>query len=376
MKLLISIVSYLWKDIFWRWREQPGNVFTRFTVAYALVLPSLGLLGAFVLMANNLETRLKRNGIDTLFITEHVSSSHSEIATNQQYPRLAPLKRYGSMFQLLQLFISAKTPYSRGARVAAYPDSALTALAGMVTPDSPILLLSEALPEGMPIRTEIDNHFFAAQVRRPGGMIEKFFQGDVVLLPEGMLPRAESRGFSRITLFRADNISELGALQKGLQLTAELDKSSLYIRSSLKLLDDLNKLKSRQVRWRLGLAAVSGGVLALVLGTLAVLEYQQRSYVIALLRSFGVRRSVVYGMQLFENALIVNMAATAAYFSFTYVQRTLYKSFGSGAGTTNLSAEQMLAELLMIFVCINIGVLLSTLPALHVLKKDIGTILS
>ena len=89
MKLLISIVSYLLKDIFSRWREQPGNVLTRFTVAYALVLPSLALLGAFVLLANNLEARLKRNGIDTLFITEHVPSTSDHIASHQQHPRLA-----------------------------------------------------------------------------------------------------------------------------------------------------------------------------------------------------------------------------------------------------------------------------------------------
>jgi hypothetical protein len=31
---------------------------------------------------------------------------------------------------------------------------------------------------------------------------------------------------------------------------------------------------------------------------------------------------------------------------------------------------------LLIFGCINLGVLVSTLPAVHILRKDIGTILS
>ncbi|MBT8042606.1 MAG: hypothetical protein KJN98_05505 [Pontiella sp.] len=376
MKLLISIVSYLLKDIFWRWREQPGNVLTRFTVAYALVLPSLALLGTFVLMAENLETRLKRSGIDTLFVTQHISAASDDVASGQIHPRMDPLKRYGTVFQLLQLFVSAKTPHGSMARVAAYPDSTLSALSGLITRHGPILFFSDTLPVGMPIRTEIDNHFFTARVCRLDGLVEKFFQGNVVLVPEGMLPRVENRGFSRVMMLKANHIDEIAALQRAVQLTAKLDDTKVYVRSSLKLLADLNTLKSKQVRWRLGLAGASGGVLALVLGTLAVLEYQQRSYVIALLRSFGVRRSVVYAMQLFENALIVNGAGIAAYFTLTLTQSALYRSFGAGSIASGLSSDQMSAEIVMIFVCINIGVLLSTLPALHVLRKDIGTILS
>jgi len=376
MKLLISIVSYLLKDIFWRWREQPGNVLTRFTVAYALVLPSLGLLGAFVLMANNLEARLERNGIDTLFITEHVGSSSDDVASRQQHPRLEPLAQHGSMFQLMQLFSSGKNPHSRIVRTVAYPDASLLALSSMVSADRPMVYLSETLPEGMQVRTKIDNHFFMAPVRRPIGMMGKFFQGDVVLLPEGMLPRVESRGFSRITLFKADNLAMLGGLQKALSLTAELDKANLFIRSSLKLLKDFNSLKARQLRWRLGLAVAAGGVLALVLGTLAVLEYQQRAYVIALLRSFGIKHSIVYVMQLFENGLVVNLAGGAAYCTWRFFQHALYKAFNSGNAPGALTIEQMLAELVLIFICINIGVLLSTIPSMHVLRKDIGTILS
>lgn len=376
MKLLISIVSYLLKDIFSRWREQPGNVLTRFTVAYALVLPSLALLGAFVLLANNLEARLKRNGIDTLFITEHVPSTSDHIASHQQHPRLAPLAQHGTMFQLLMLFTSGKNPHSRSVRTAAYPDASLPALAGIVSADQPVVYLSETLPEGMVVRTEIDSHFFSAPVCRPSGMMGKFFQSDVVLLPEGTLPRVESRGGARITLFKVDNLARLAGIQNALRLTAELDKANLFVRSSLKLLKEFNSLKSRQLRWRFGLAVGAGGVLALVLGTLAVLEYQQRAYVIALLRSFGIKQSIVYVMQLFENALVVNLAGGAAYLTWGGFQHALYKAFNSGQAPGALTMEQMMAELVLIFICINIGVLLSTIPSMHVLKKDIGTILS
>jgi hypothetical protein len=376
MKLLISIVSYLLKDIFWRWREQPGNVLTRFTVAYALVLPSLALLGAFVLMANNLEARLKRNGIDMLFITEHVPSTSEDIASRQQHPRMAPLARHGTMFQLLQLFSSGKNPYAQTVRAAAYPDASLPALWGMVTPEQPVAYLSDTLPEGMQIRTEIDDHFFMAQVRRPSDMLEKLFQSDVVLLPEGMLPRVESKGFSRVTIFRVNHLAMIEPLQKALRLTTEMDHTNVFIRSSLKLLNDFNSLKARQLRWRFGLAVAAGGVLALVLGTLAVLEYQQRAYVIALLRSFGIKRSIVYIMQLLENGLVVNLAGVAAYFTWSLVQNALYRAFNSGNPPGALTMEQMLAELALIFACINLGVVLSTIPSMHVLKQDIGTILS
>jgi hypothetical protein len=377
MKSRISIVSYLLKDIFWRWREQPGNVFTRFTVAYTLVLPSLALLGAFVLIAHNLETRLKRNGIDLMFITEHISPTHSDFALRQNHPRLEPLRKQGHFVQLLQLFSNARTPYSKTARVLEYPDSALQGLTGIIEIDAPIIYLSTSFPEGMPMHIEIDSYFFDAVVKRPTGMLDKFLQADAVLLPEGSLPRVESRGYSRITLFKANKIPQLKPLQDALCQVADLDEKNVFIRSSLKLISDLNQLESQQLLWRFGLAVSAGGVLALVLGTLAVLEYRERAYIIALLRSFGVKCRLVYGFQLLENALIVNTAGSAAFASLLYIQHILYKTFSKSGGIAgSLSIEQMSTELLLIFICINIGVLLSTLPSLHVLRKDIGTILS
>ncbi|WP_372807480.1 FtsX-like permease family protein [Pontiella sp.] len=375
MKLLISIGSYLLKDIFWRWREQPGNVLTRFVVAYALVLPSLGLLGAFALMAENLEMRLTRNGIDMLFITEHIGSTSDDFVAHQLHPALAPLRTHGTMFQLLQLFGSVRTPNAGVTRAVAYPDASLPYLLGMVTPEVPVVFLSDTLPVGMPVRAEIDDYFFSAQVRRPTGMVSKIYQQDVVLVPEGMLPRQESRGFSRVTLFKADRLAALRGLEEAIKLMTEIDKQNVSVRSSLKLLGDLDRLKEKQVYWRFGLALTAGGVLALVLGTLAVLEYQQRAYVIALLRSFGIRRWMVYGMQLLENAFVVNVAAVASYLTLAYFQQVLYKSFGQRTGA-GLSIESMFSEILVIFVCINVGVVISTLPALHILKKDVGTILS
>ncbi len=376
MKLLISIVSYLLKDIFWRWREQPGNVFTRFILAYALVLPSLALLGAFVLMTGSIEAKLRKTGTDMLFVTEHVSAMQGDIAANQKHVRMAPLAKHGTMFQLLQLFTQARSPYATSIRVAAYPDSALHALEGMVSAEYPVAYLSEKLLENVPIRVSIDNFFFMARTARPDGMVDKYFQGDLVLLPEGMLPRLESRGFMRVTLCRIKNIEEIETLQRAVQLTSKLDETKVYVRSSIKLLESFSMMKERQLFWRLGLAAAAGSVLALVLGTLSLLEYQQRAYVIALLRSFGIKRRLVLVMQLFESALVVNLAGITAYYTLIVCQQTLYRSFGSEGGVNGLTFEHMTTELLLIFACINIGVLISTAPSIHILKKDIGTILS
>jgi hypothetical protein len=374
MKLLISIGSYLLKDILWRWREQPGNVLTRFVVAFALVLPSLGLLGGFVIMAENLEQRLKRNGIDTVFVTESVSSNSDDLASHQRHMRFAPLSEYGEMFQLLQLYGSAQTAHAENVRVVAYPDASLAALDEMIDPDRTVVFLSDTLPVGMPVHAEIDRHFFSAQVQRPSGMVAKLFQDNVVLIPEGMLPRLEARGFMRISLLKAHDLAMIRPLQDAIRMTARLDKLRVYIRSSVKLLDDLKNLRSRQVVWRIALALTAGGVLALVLGTLAVLEYQQRAYVIALLRSFGIRRWAVYVVQLLENAFVVNLAGFSAYVTLVYFQKAIYR--GYGRLSAGLSFEQMTVELVLIFTCLNIGVLLSTLPSMHVLKKDIGTVLS
>ncbi len=375
MKLLISIGSYLLKDTCWRWREQPGSVLTRFVVAYALVLPSLGLLGAFALMADHLEARLKRDGIDMLYVTEQVFPRSDDIAARQRHALYAQLAEHGTMFQLLQLFGAAKTPESSAARVVAYPDASIRHLSGVIAPESPVVFLSDALPAGMPIRAEVDKHHVEARARRPTGTLAKLFQENVLLVPEGMLPRLELNGHLRVSLLKADDVAALRGLERAVRLTAKLDERSVFTRGSTKLLDDLERLKSKQARWRFGLAVAGGGVLALVLGTLAVLEYQQRAYVIALLRGFGVRRWMVYVAQLLENAVVVNLAGVAAYFTLACGQRALYRAFGAGA-MAGFSFERMLAEVVVILACVNVGVLISTLPALRALRKEVGTILS
>lgn len=376
MRPSISIASYLLKDIFWRWREQPGNVLTRFAITYVLVFPSLALLGGFVLVSHNLEEKLQRTGIDLLFITEHVPGIQGGGAARCRHPRLECLKPCGEVVELHELFGNAKTALASPARIAAYPDSALGALDGLISAAAPMVYLSDSLPAGTPVRVELDRHFFNVPVQRPAGMVGKFFQGDAVLVPEGMLPRLEGYGFSRVTLFKARDPSSLGALQETLRLMARLDRSELFLHGSTRLLDEFNRLKSRQLRWRFGLAFAAGGVLALVLGTLAMLEYRQRAYVVALLRSFGVHRAQVFLVQLLEGMLVVNLAGMAAYGTLIHVQRALYASFSPGRFVPVLSPEELQAELWLVFGCINLGALLATLPAVCVLRREIGTILS
>ena len=80
MRSLILIASYLWKDTWSRWREQPGSPLARWLVAGLLVAVATVILVAFAMLERNLRERLESFGLNTLVVRETLSPSDPEFA--------------------------------------------------------------------------------------------------------------------------------------------------------------------------------------------------------------------------------------------------------------------------------------------------------
>src|SRR5258708_32417648 len=72
MKSSTLIVSYLWKDTWKRWREQPGSPMARLFVTILLVAVATAILVSFQLMERGLQERLDRFTLDTPLYLPHV----------------------------------------------------------------------------------------------------------------------------------------------------------------------------------------------------------------------------------------------------------------------------------------------------------------
>src|SRR6185436_2819629 len=121
MKSWTLIASYLWKDTWSRWLEQPSSVLSRIFVGSLLVTVATVILVAFNLLERNLRSRLETFGINTLIAREMLPSTDPEVLPNQIRPdRLEPLQQYGEEIRLRQFYSRAQTPWTRDLIVMSY----------------------------------------------------------------------------------------------------------------------------------------------------------------------------------------------------------------------------------------------------------------
>src|SRR2546425_6388453 len=79
MKSSTLIVSYLWKDTWKRWCEQPGSPLARLFVTGLLALVALVILTGFHLVERSVRARLERFGLDTLLVRRAVTPESAEL---------------------------------------------------------------------------------------------------------------------------------------------------------------------------------------------------------------------------------------------------------------------------------------------------------
>src|SRR5207245_6819081 len=70
MKSWTLIVSYLWKDTWSRWLEQPSSLFARLFVGSLLVMVATIILVSLHLLERSLRVRLEKFGLNTLIVRE------------------------------------------------------------------------------------------------------------------------------------------------------------------------------------------------------------------------------------------------------------------------------------------------------------------
>src|ERR1051326_4435786 len=315
MKSWTLIASYLWKDTWKRWFEQPSSPLARLFVTGLLVLVATVILVAFHLLERSLRERLERFGLNTLLIREtYLGDSKELVVRGQSADRLAVLASSGQKLRLRQLFVRGQSEWHNNLLVLSYPPEALPSLAEFFSTQTPVLHVTTALPERLLMRVTINRQPALAWVRHPHGWLRPLVTEDVLLIPQGMLGEEERLGFIETTLFQRDATGPpIERVVTAVNTLAALDRRNPpQVQSALGLIRELETLKQRQVQWRSLLAGILGLALSLTYGAIAILEFRQNLFVSALLRSFGAPRQFLYWRHLVENMLLANLAALGA----------------------------------------------------------------
>jgi hypothetical protein len=345
MKSSTLIVSYLWKDTWKRWCEQPGSPMARLFVTVLLVAVATVILVSFQVLERSLEDRLERFGLDTLLIRQTVTPASAAFSPQSGSPDpLELLSSDGRKLRLRQLFVRGQTEWQQNnLLVFSYPPDAMPTLAGMLTRETSVVCLSDSLPDKALLRVQIGRRSLLASVARPQNWLRGLSSDDILLVPQGWLADEEQLGWIDTTVFqRIPSAPPLEQIIAAVNVLSALDQHSPpQIQSALSLVRELDQLKTRQLQWESLLAAILGAAVALVYGAIAVLEFRQNLFVGALLRSFGVPPSLLFFKHWLENIFLVNLAAMAAVVTIAFLHPAIFETLGLSGGALDSSSGSM-----------------------------------
>jgi hypothetical protein len=383
MRSSILIGSYLWKDTWKRWLEQPSSPLARLFVTGLLALVATVILVAFHLLERSIRERLERFGLNTVLVRETVTSDSKDLTVfGEPADYLAPLEEHGKKMRVRQLFVRGKTEWQDALLVLTYPPDAFDHLIEYLSRDTPAILLSEDLPADVLVRVNVTRHSTLAMVRRPQGWLRPLVTEDMLLVPQGTWPDEERLGYAETTVFqRNEDAAPVAHIVSAVHSFYAMDRdrrSPPQVHSALSMIRELEKLKERQVQWRNLLAAILGLAVSLVYGSIAVLEFRQNLFVSALLRSFGAPPRFLFWRHLVENSLLANLAAICAIALLGVLHHAIFGSLGFAKPVLDLSGGNPYtsAGVLSILIWVNVGAFLSSIPILIGLRTPVGATLN
>ena len=370
----ILTASYLWKDTWKRWLEQPGSVLARSVVTIIMVSLSVLLLVGFRTQIDKLRNQVEAFGLDNMLIIETVTPD--DIQRGVPVDRFRSISKHGKLFTARAMLASARGSNGRNAAIIGYTDEDIVGLLPYLRYGHEVFVLTFDAPQGLVVDYTVGEIDIRAVALRPEQKISQLIQGDTLFAPLEQLEELEKRGFSMIYYLQRDKEApDLGQLGDAVRNVVRADgKGKVEVKSADMLMQKLQKMEGQQNTMRLSLAAILGGALALVYGVLSILEFRQSMYVTSLLRSFGVS-SVMLGVRtVVENLLIVNVVSVVLIYVLSFYHNKIFVHFKVKA-LDDVSHLYWGQETYWILVAANIGVVISSLPVFWALRKPVGQVL-
>ena len=189
-----------------------------------------------------------------------------------------------------------------------------------------------------------------------------------------------ANGFSRINyLQKSPEGPSLAEVTQAIDHVVATDRSgSVEVRSALSIAEKLASMREQLKKSTFGLSMALGAALALIYGTLSLLEFRQSMYISALLNSFGANKFILFLRTVLENLLIANLTAIGLIYLLAKNHEALMKflKFKEITDEHYIHALYWGDETVWIIIFINIGVALSCIPVMLAMRKQVGKVLN
>lgn len=381
MKAWILTAFYLWKDIWSRWLETPGALLARLLVAVLLAALLLLIQAGFRLGERSLEARLRRLGAQTLVVTEAVTGDPGRRPALGAL--LAPLGERADLVALRQIPWVARDALGGEALVLVYGPESLPTLAPLLGPatDRAVHLFSPRLPPDLPLSVEIAGaEFPALTLAAPRWLRRVVADRAAVLVPADLAADWLGAGYfeTALVVMRDESPAALRRLAGALRALLALEaRPTAQLQSPEALLDELDDLRAVQARAEVGAGLASGLLVALLFGSIAVLEYRQNRYIVALIRSFGAPAVLLLLRYAGEALLIAGAAVLLARTGLALAHVPLFAAAGFERGLLDRAVFDPYAWATVWPAArwLLLGGALSVVPIAAALRQPVGRIL-
>jgi len=378
MSSLISIPFYLWKNTFNRWLESPTSPLTKILVPFLLSTLALLVMLLFSGVEAELRNKLNRVGLRTVIVQEsHLPGDAFNRIQMSQVEHENWKEQYKDVQTVRQLLIGGKWASLTHVPVISYNEDIPEFSKFIIADGEPqVLLLQKRKHTEVEQKVEFaDLTVFAKPVDMPERLGKTLNRDVVIAAPETMLAPFFQSGFASTTLITLPSTDEVKIVTNTVRAYYRAEGRRVRIQSAYELLEDLKQLTETQKRVRAVIIIAVATILALILGTIALMESRQEAYLHSLLRSFGVSRLSLAIHTLLENILLVAaglaLAAYALKRALPYAANKIPMLKGQDLSLLIKSEGDTRAML----IAISAGVILALLPSLFGLRKSIGRVL-
>ncbi|HSI07506.1 MAG: hypothetical protein ACAH89_01425 [Rariglobus sp.] len=371
------VLLYLVRDMVCRWRENPFSLLAKAVVAGLLSGMAAVILISFHLSAAEIRRNLESAGASSVLVHEFVPMER--LAARKWVEEAVQPLRLSVVHYMEKLPAVAESDV-RGGIPVFLVDAEASWFWMKTETDTAMLFLTEELPAGIRMPVNVDGSPAVAVTCPRPEWIKRMVSGPLIVAPRERFLRQGLFGLESYTYFEvpggADRVRSVVAAIN--LLATESGYKGVTVRDPLNLISRLDVLEANQEAWRTAIVAGFGGTLALVLGVIAFLEFRERRFVCALLRSFGLHEGVILLRYAIDALLVGNVMLFLTTFGVLAAAGRILPSLGVSEAAmaamdgTGFFHQDGLA--LMTFV--NLGALLSVVPTALGLRKSIGRVLA
>lgn len=380
MKSWTSIPFYLWKNTLRRWYEYPVSPISKILIPALLATLAALVLIFFAEIERELREQLNRNSAFVAIGTEFVPEDDaSTLLTRSFEEEIIWSQRFGSGVKQVRQPLSVA---SYGAR----QNAPVISFSSMVEPmvpredssDVPSIWFLSSEPRESDERQELffsERRIAAKYAPIPDWVQRDLSMDTVVAIPVEMAEPALRKGYICHTLASMKNLEEVRFFVSEFQAYHAAEGRQVKVLSSLKMLEELERISGIQLIVRSVIVAACGIILALTLGSLAWLEYRQEIHLMALLQSFGTQKIILILHLIMENLVLVLFGLMIIFTFWKPIYKWCKPNLMEMGFTTNRIPMIDSGDAWIILFSAIIGVILALLPVAYGMRKSPGLIL-